>query len=243
MKRLEISTLMDEYVDNEFFPEGGSTVDAEAVKDMVLTKAAPARKRRIPRFAQVMLAAALAATLIVTAAGATWALKSYPLFTGGTLKADVVSNGPKENRHSISDIREGLSEDPVVLEDGRLWLVLNGQHTDITNLIDEETPYVIDYTDPVHGLRSSLILGGTPEDFGWVLWQQLPNHGGYVALEHNNRYYYVVLDGVTYKSVVDDLELADYLLSRKDEWESCSEIIWKPWCVKGEQQAKVFDLN
>ena len=36
MKRLRISELMDEYVDNEFFPQGGRTADVQAVKALSL---------------------------------------------------------------------------------------------------------------------------------------------------------------------------------------------------------------
>ena len=48
MKRLEISRLMDEYQDNEFFPEEGSSAGTQAVKDRVLAQARPGKKRRIP---------------------------------------------------------------------------------------------------------------------------------------------------------------------------------------------------
>ena len=100
MKRLEISKLMDEYEDNEFFPEGGSTADVEAVKNMVLAKVAPAeKKRRMPRFAQVMLAAALAMGLNLSTAK-TWLRRGremlktylrkegYGYETAGNLQAD-----------------------------------------------------------------------------------------------------------------------------------------------------------
>ena len=36
MRRLEISRLMDEYVDNEFFPQDREAADAQAVKARVL---------------------------------------------------------------------------------------------------------------------------------------------------------------------------------------------------------------
>ena len=37
--------------------------------------------------------------------------------------------------------------DPVEIRDGRLWFVVNGEHTDITDLISETEPYLYDYTD------------------------------------------------------------------------------------------------
>ena len=235
MKRLEISRLMDEYTDNEFFPEGGSSANVEAVKARVLASAAPAKKRRLPPIKAALLAAALAVgCLLCIAAGLP--MKTYQLFTGGTMQADVEMSGP--NRHIYSDLSDAFPEDPLVLENGRLWLVLNGERTDITDRIDMETPYVIDYTDPETDLRSSLILGGTPEDFGWCLWQQLPNGGGYSGDGYHYRVTRFVYDGVTYEwSYGDDLD--EYLVSKKNDWENV-EIIFQPWYEKGEQEAQVF---
>ena len=70
MKRLEISKLMDEYVDTEFFPEGGGTADLQAVKARVLARAEPAKKRPRPHLKTVLIAAALAAVgVLCVAAG------------------------------------------------------------------------------------------------------------------------------------------------------------------------------
>ena len=38
MRRFMISELMDEYVDNEVFPQGGETAGVEAVKARVLAR-------------------------------------------------------------------------------------------------------------------------------------------------------------------------------------------------------------
>lgn len=224
MKKLEISRLMDEYQDNEFFPEGGTTADTQAVKELVLAKAAPAKKRR-PRLVQVLVAAALAVGCMLMAAAADFPMKAYQLFTGGTLWADV------DMDHIYSDLRDAFPEDPLILENGRLWLNLNGERTDITDRIDEETPYVIDATNPETGLKSVLILGGTPEDFGWKLWAELPNDGGYSGGGYNFCTDYVVIDGVTYEET-DENEYDEY-----DSW----ECVRKPWCIKGEKMTTVFD--
>lgn len=70
MKRLEISRLMDEYEDNEFFPQGGETADLQAVKARVLAQAEPAKKRPRPHLKTVLIAAALAAVgVLCVAAG------------------------------------------------------------------------------------------------------------------------------------------------------------------------------
>ena len=166
-------------------------------------------------------------------------MTTYQLFTGGTMVADVEMSGP--NRHIYFDLRNAFPEDPLVLEDGRLWLVLNGERTDITDRIDMETPYIVEHTDPETGLSSSLILGGTSEDFGWCLWQELPNQGGYSAYGYNYRATHFVYDGVSYEVPYGD-NLDESLLSKENDWEDV-KIVWQPWCEKGEQEAQVFARN
>ena len=231
MKQLEISRLMDEYTDTEFFPEGGSVADPEMVKERVLTQAVPAKKRRMPPPTKVLIAAALAAgCLLCIAAGLPQ--NTFQLFTGGTLWADVNMRGP--NRHVYADLSNAFPEDPLVLEDGRLWLVLNGKRTDITDRIDEETPYIIEYLDPETNLMSSLILGGVPEDFGWYLEQELPNGGGYSGYGHNYHTIYVLMDSGEIRLWSEELGHEE-----NDEWKYYD---WfdKPWYANGYDQMTVF---
>ena len=54
----------------------------------------------------------------------------------------------------------------ISLEDGRLWFVAGGQRVDVTDQVDEETPYVHTATDEEGNLHY-IIVGGTPEDYGW----------------------------------------------------------------------------
>lgn len=232
MKRLEISRLMDEYVDNEFFPAGGSVVDSEAVKDKVIAKAAPARKRRVP-VRGMLLAAALAAALIATAVAVPFMEFSLStLFTDGEPNIKVV-NGV----YGVYGNVEGFTEDFLVLEDGRIWLLLNGERTDITDWIDEDTPYIINYTDPETGLKSSLILGGTPEDFGWQLWTEEADGLGYSGAGYNDATEYYTIDGVTYASKRGDHSIDNLLFGH--EYEDY-ELVYKPWAEKGRQEAEVF---
>ena len=145
MKRLEISRLMDEYQDDEFFPQGGGTADVQAVKDRVLAKAAPAKKRPAP-LKMALLAAALAvASVLCIAAG----LKRVAL--------EFDNDEPLDFRN-----------DPVQLEDGRIFFVLDGQRTDITDQINSETPYIYDDSNPSAGTFHYLIVGGTPDRYGWL---------------------------------------------------------------------------
>ena len=173
MKRLEISKLMDEYQDNEFFPEGGSTADLQTVKDRVLSQAAPEKRRRIPLLKTALLAAALAiGSLLMVAAGIPGT--AYRIFSG-----TVTLERSEEGRKSVNlelDNNEPFDfrDDPVQLEDGRIFLVLDGQRKDITDLIDIDTPYIYDDSNPSAGTFHYLIVGGVQERYGWLEWFEGP---------------------------------------------------------------------
>lgn len=165
MKRLEISRLMDEYVDSEFFPEGGSAVDTQAVKDRVLAHAVPAKKRRMPRRKKLLLAAGLAAVMLVLV-GAGFPYIQHRL-VGGTLSFEQTTDGRITAFVHNSEV--------LKLEGGRLYFNQDdGQRVDVTDLISEETPYIYDGSDPDTGMRYYIIMGGTPESYGWLEWVQTP---------------------------------------------------------------------
>ena len=164
MKRLEISRLMDEYVDGEFFPEGGSSTDVEAVKARVLANAAPAGKRRMPPLKAALLAAALALVGVLCIAAGLPGLV-YQL-ANGTLTFTQTSN---------SKIATVFSDVIMNLEDNRVFSLLNGEHVDITDRISQDTPYITDCSDPETGLTHYIIMGGTPEHYGWFEWIVTPD--------------------------------------------------------------------
>lgn len=187
MKRLEISKLMDEYVDNEFFPEGGSADGVEAVKDKVLAKAAPARKRKAPPLKVALLAAALAVgCALCIAAGLPD--RVFHLAFGGKAFYRPSDGLYVESFNGI---------DPVAAEDGRLWLTVNGERTDITDLVDENTPYIYDNTDPATGYRDYLIVGGTVEGYGWFECYEIEN-GRFAGSGSNRHNIYCTIGGVSY---------------------------------------------
>ena len=188
MKRLEVSKLMDEYVDNEFFPEGGETADVQAVRDRVLAQAAPAKRRKTP-LKMVLLAAALgvAGLLCIAAAGPLTQL--YHMVSGDSMLIQADPTGQYYLHISWQD-----TSTPIVLEDGRLWLVVGDERTDVTDLIDENTPYIVEGEDPDSGLKNYLIVGGTPEDYGWQIWMEMPL-GGYSGGGWNTYTTYYDVDG------------------------------------------------
>ena len=52
-------------------------------------------------------------------------------------------------------------------EAGRLWFVADGQHIDITDRINESTPYIYSSEDD-EGNRTVVVVGGEPERCGWM---------------------------------------------------------------------------
>lgn len=162
MKQVKISELMDDYRDDEFFPEGGSTADSGAVKERVLAKAAPAGKRRGPRLKVALLAAALAAgCVLMIAAG----MSKYEFDLSNGLEAGYGADG-----FSAVVRSPGGGGWPIVLENNRLWLIVSeDERMDITDKIDENTPQIYPYTDPEIGGSAFLVVGGTREDFGYAV--------------------------------------------------------------------------
>lgn len=164
MKRLEISRLMDEYTDTEVFPEGGSAADIAVVQARVLAQAAPAQKARMPRKKKALLAAALAAVLVVLI-GAGFPYIQYGLANG------ILSFERIRDRTMITFI----NGTPIKLDGGRLYFYQVGSpRMDITDLVSEDTPYIYDGSDPGAGKSYYIILGGTPECYGYLEWIQTP---------------------------------------------------------------------
>lgn len=178
MKRLRISKLMDEYTDTEVFPEGGSTADPEAVKRWVLShaerpvkKLAP-QKKSMPRKKKLWLAAALAAVMVVLV-GAGFPYMQHRLASG------VLSFEQSENERITALVHYA----PLVQEeDGRLWFTPDeGERMDITDLVSEETPYIYDGSDPETEKTYYVIMGGTPEFYGYFEWIMTPD-----PFDHSN---------------------------------------------------------
>ena len=170
MKRLRISKLMDEYTDTEFFPTGGSAVSPERVKARVLAQAMAAaptrRKQKMPRKKKILLAAALAAAMVLLMAA------GYPLFQRQLVNGSLSFGQDERGRFVSFEAHGSIME----VEDGRLYYTPeDGQRVDVTDLVSEETPYIYDGSDPDNGLTYYIIMGGTPECYGWFTWVRTPN--------------------------------------------------------------------
>ena len=118
------------------------------------------RKRRMPKARTVILAAALAVGALLSIAAGLPA-RVYNFATGGQV---YVSPDSYYGSMTI----DAAQNAPVRVGDGRLWFEADGQHIDITDMVDENTPYIYERTDPNTGEKGCVVVGGTVENFGWA---------------------------------------------------------------------------
>lgn len=227
MKQVEISKLMDEYRDSEFFPEGGSTVDPEAVKDLVLAKIKPAAgKRRLSGRKKLLLAAGLAAALLLIGAG-------FPY-----MQHRLVSGVLTFQQTADSRITSLVHYGPVMeLEEGRLFFVQDdGQRIDITDRIDENTPYIFDGSDPEQDMVYYLIMGGTPDGYGYLEWIEAPDPfyheddtAVYNSVQSCYNFSYVIHDGQADRYATNDGGLGGGAI----DWNTAKD---HPWLIAGAKE-------
>ena len=119
------------------------------------------KKRRMPKVRTMILAAALAVgCLLSIAAAANLPARVYNFLSGGQYSMTPGGN--------VASMTLGGEAAPVKAENGRLWFNADGQRLDITDKVDENTPYIYERTDPVTGEKGCVVVGGTVEDFGWI---------------------------------------------------------------------------
>ena len=166
MKRIDLFQLMNAFQDEEFEPEEECFVDENKVKETVLTQV---RQKKRKGRKVLVLAAALA--------GWSYGEQIIHLLSGG----QVIRGGTGGAGYGTVIMSDGYDENgnPTIisLEDGRLWFVAGGQRVDVTDQVDEETPYVYTTTDGEGNLHY-IIVGGTPEDYGWFEGVQFPDGSG-----------------------------------------------------------------
>ena len=127
----------------------------EEIMEQLETKGT--QKRRMPRTRTMILAAALAVGALLSIAAGLPA-RVYNFMTGGR----IVYTAPGEGSLSVD------ANAPIRAEDGRLWFDVDGQTIDITDQVDENTPYIYEHTDPDTGEKGCVVVGGTVEAFGWT---------------------------------------------------------------------------
>lgn len=235
MKQVDISKLMDEYRDSEFFPAGESAADPEAVRDRVLAKIRPAAgKRRLSRRKKWLLAAGLAAALVLIGAG-------FPTVMY-RLANSTLTFAQTPDSQCITYEGGGSS---MEMEDGRLFFVQGEERRDITDLISADTPYIYDGSDPETGLTYYLVMGGVPDNYGWLEWIQVPSpfteeEGEPVAFADENgnvtTYYFY---SVTYNEQGERYDDMDAHINALD-WSCVKDY---PWLIAGAKELGLPFVN
>lgn len=188
------------------------------------------KRRHVPKAARIALAAALVIGCVLCIAAGIPA-KVYHFLGGGSLSVMPGPWGDKIGGGEIILSMPDPEDAPLVLEDGRLWFVGGGERTDVTDLIDEDTPYIYEHTDPVTGYKGWLILGGTPEDFGWAECADVG--GGFGLTGHDYSQIYLTLDEEKIRST----DLTPEQQERTNQMDSVpTEIVYAPWLVSAMEQ-------
>ena len=172
MKRIDLFQLMNAFQDEEFEPKEEYFVNENKVKEAVL---AQVRQKKRKGRKVLALAAVLAACLAL--AGWGYGERIYQFISGSQVTISG-SGGMGSGTVIMSDGRDENGDPTIItLEGGRLWFVAGGQQVDVTDQVDEETPYV--WTQWLEdGSLHYIIVGGTPEDYGWNEGIKFPDGSG-----------------------------------------------------------------
>ena len=194
----------------------------EEIMDMLENKGT--QKRRMPRAGKIVLAAALAVGCVLSIAAGLPA-QVYNFMSGGMVSIE----GGKTENITASVKWEPIDEDeqnaPIVLEDGKLWFVNGEKRTDLTGLIDENTPYIYEHTDPATGNKGYVIVGGGADNYGWA--EFFLTEGGAASMTGDNYAdSYLTIEGVRQPSY----ELSEELVEKLNNDPSYAlETVNHPW--------------
>ena len=147
------------------------TQDSRKALVRVLAEREPEQnaKRLVRPLRTALIAACVCLALVGTVFAAELARRQAMLVTG---EAELITWFDGEGHEMFTwgsaehpnDLAKGS---PVEIRDGRMWFVADGKELDITDLVDVDTPYI--YTSTLaDGHISHVIVGGTPEDYGYA---------------------------------------------------------------------------
>lgn len=224
----------------------GQNVEAPAMVDNKLKstytqlegRERPAKRKGVRPVRMALVAAALVVIgVLCIAAGVPY--KIYNFLSGGSVAVVPESSGIIGGAEMEVPNEKNA---PLVLENGRLWFVNNGERTDVTDLIDENTPYIYENVDPATGNKGYVILGGTVDDFGWAEYADLDGCAGMMG--DNFAQYYVILDGERFllteltssqmQQIHDMSEIGEDGVDRASGLES--ETVYRPWLTAAMEQ-------
>lgn len=181
------------------------------------------QKRRMPRVKVMVLAAALAVGCVLSIAAGLPA-QVYNFMSGGMVSITSTDHGDTVGGHVEWDA-SGEQSAPIVQENGKLWFVNGEQRTDLTGLIDENTPYIYEHTDPATGNKGYVIVGGGADNYGWA--EFFLTEGGAASMTGDNYAdSYLTIDGVRQPSY----ELSEELVEKLNHDPSYAlETVNHPW--------------
>ena len=164
-------------------------------------------KRRMPAATKIVLAAALAVGCVLSIAAGLPA-QVYNCMSGGSVS--ITDHGNTTTVDSFAWDLNGEQAAPIVLEDGKLWFVNGDERTDLTGLVDENTPYIYEHADPATGNKGYVVVGGTAENYGWAEFF-LTEDGACSMQGQNYADSYLTIDGVRQPSYEMSEELVEKL--------------------------------
>lgn len=173
------------------------------------------QKRRKPSMKALVLAAALAVGCVLSIAAGLPA-QVYNFVSGGVM---TVLPGTDQT------IFESNGEDasPIALKDGRVWLEADGEKLDITGKTDENTPYILERTDPASGNKGWLVVGGPADDLGWV---ELVQFGDTCAISGDN---FALPGSISLDDFKDIQPAEDGSFVVGGEFEMVDYPVYRPW--------------
>lgn len=189
----------------------------EEIMDMLENKGT--QKGRRPSVKVMVLAAALAVGCVLSIAAGLPA-QVYNFMSGGTVVFD--DSGTSGVTIGISG-EEPVS--PIALENDRLWFHADGQKLDITDQVDENTPYIYEHTDTATGSKGYVIVGGTVDHFGWAeIFETESGAASLTGLDYDDTY--LTIDGVRQPSY----ELSEELVEKLNHDPSYKlDTVNRPW--------------
>ena len=173
------------------------------------------QKRRMPRAGKLILAAALAVGCVLSIAA------GLPAQVYNFVSDGVVTVLPGTNQTIFESNGEDAS--PIALKDGRVWLEADGEKLDITGKTDENTPYILERTDPASGNKGWLVVGGPADDLGWV---ELVQFGDTCAIGGDN---FALPGSISLDDFKDIQPAEDGSFVVGGEFEMVDYPVYRPW--------------
>jgi len=82
---------------------------------------------------------------------------------GGQIESGMIEGGG----HFVSMTSSEADPDPVEVKDGRVYFILDGSNTDITDYCTESTYFQYERIAD-NGYRHVFVIGGAPDNLGWA---------------------------------------------------------------------------